>query len=95
MYPADTFEVDRFDRRRGHRDQIEIAYAGIKATRHIRSIHVDPDQVSPEYGAEVCGQSFEKSLRHRIAGVHASSFGAGVLAVNREAAGLAAAMGCP
>jgi len=95
VHPAETSEVDGFDVPRGDRDQIEVADPGIEAARHIGSIQVDPDQVSPEDGAEVRDQSFEKSFRHRIVGVHESSFGVSVLAVNREAAGQGAAVGCP
>jgi hypothetical protein len=31
VHPAETCEVDGFDRRRDHRDQIEIAHPGIEA----------------------------------------------------------------
>ena len=91
MHPAETCEVDGFDRRRDHRDQIEIAHPGIEATGHRRPVQVDPDQVSPEDGTDVRNQSFANGVWDRIVDVHVSSFGVGVPAVNREAAGQGAA----
>ena len=91
MHPAETCEVDGFDRQRDHRDQIEIAHPGIEATGHRRPVQVDPDQVSPEDGTDVRDQSLEKSFRPWVVGVHVSSFGVGAPAVNREGAGQGAA----
>ena len=61
MHPLQTGEVERRDRRRGHRHQIEVAHPRIEAARDRGPIQIDPAKIGTKHGMDVGNQGVEQT----------------------------------